>query len=151
MSNYTLPPEKSQSSSYSVGTSSALVTLSGSWQSGEAVVVGAHATVTADIEYDDGTETSARVRFMGSSDGGATYRPVPLLDTHSAGVTRAYKHVISMFPADFDNVSGGVYDGINGLVVSCVGLTHVRADVTADTPGGTPGIIRVRLNGGYSV
>jgi len=150
MPNVTFNPEKMSTGLYSVGDASALVTLSGSWQLGTAVLVLGHATAFADIEYDDGTETALQVRFMGSADGGTTYRPILLLDTHSSGVTRAYKHIISMYPAQFDNVSSGVYDG--GLVtVSCAGLTHVRADVIADTPGGGAGTVRVKFLGGFSV
>lgn len=150
MPNVTYNPEKMSTGLYSAGSADALLTLSGSWQLGTAVLVLGHATAFADIEYDDGTETALQVRFMGSTDGGTTFRPILLLDTHSSGATRAYKHVVTLYPAQFENASGGVYDG--GLVaVSCAGMTHIRADVTADTPGATPGVARVKFLGGFSV
>jgi hypothetical protein len=150
MANYVNPPEKSVSPTNSFHDSGAAKTLTGSWVTGTGVDVRGHASAVVDIQYEDGTETLAQVRLMASVDGGTSYRPYGLLDTHSSGQTAAFKHVISLAPANFDNASGGILDGVV-VTVAVTGITHIRADAKADTPGGSAGSVLVRISGGYSV
>lgn len=107
----------------------------------DALVTG-WASIVLHIDYVKGSETTAQVRVLGSSDNGATWRPVAYKATQSGGVSEVTKDPLSLTPANF--TAGG--DSFISPPFNVAGLSQVRVQF-AGRGGSSAGTLAIGVSG----
>lgn len=132
MSSTAGPPVVSDT--VSIVAADSVATIGSSWiDSTHIVNVVGWRSIVAHFDYNKASETSIQVRFLGSADGGTTFRNLGYKATQASGVSELTKDPLSLTAANFDDP-----DTIMSPPYSVDGIQQVKAQYRGQGGTGSP-------------